>query len=478
MDEVGGALIAISLVLIAVFLPTAFITGLQGAFYKQFAITIAASTAISALRVAHALARARRAAAEAARGAAERQQGARHGSPRRSAGSSPVQLGFEALSACYGAADGAARPRRRGVPDRLRRLVVPRLRPAGQTPTGLIPQLDRAYFIAAFQLPPGATLEPHRQGGAPGADDHSATRRASSTPWRSSASTAPPSPTRPTPASSSSRLKPFEERGNKAYKDKILADRAPEMCQLREAFVFVLEPPSVPGIGTGGGLKGYVAGSRRRAACRRSRAPTWALAGAAGQTPWLHPGLHAIQHPHAADLRRDRPYQGGAAGRADRARVRHAVGLHGLGLRQRLQYSRPHLSGHGAGRRSFPPDLRDVANLKTRNDSGDMVPIGSVADVLRHDRALPRAALQSLSGGRGPVGAGRAASLGPGHRRDREARRQEAALGFRLRMDRNRVAGKARRQYRDRWPSASPSFSSSCCSPRSTRAGCCRSPSS
>ena len=48
MDEVGGALIAISLVLMGVFLPTAFITGLQGTFYKQFAITIAASTAISA----------------------------------------------------------------------------------------------------------------------------------------------------------------------------------------------------------------------------------------------------------------------------------------------------------------------------------------------------------------------------------------------------------------------------------------------
>ena len=47
MDEVGTALIAISLVLIGVFLPTAFITGLQGTFFKQFAITIAASTAIS-----------------------------------------------------------------------------------------------------------------------------------------------------------------------------------------------------------------------------------------------------------------------------------------------------------------------------------------------------------------------------------------------------------------------------------------------
>src|SRR5262249_33706864 len=49
MDEVGGALIAIMLVLCAVFIPTAFITGISGAFYRQFALTIATSTVISAL---------------------------------------------------------------------------------------------------------------------------------------------------------------------------------------------------------------------------------------------------------------------------------------------------------------------------------------------------------------------------------------------------------------------------------------------
>ena len=49
MDEVGGALIAIALVLCAVFIPTAFITGISGAFYRQFALTIAASTIISAI---------------------------------------------------------------------------------------------------------------------------------------------------------------------------------------------------------------------------------------------------------------------------------------------------------------------------------------------------------------------------------------------------------------------------------------------
>jgi len=48
MDEVGGALVAIALVLCAAFIPAAFIAGISGAFYRQFALTIAASTIISA----------------------------------------------------------------------------------------------------------------------------------------------------------------------------------------------------------------------------------------------------------------------------------------------------------------------------------------------------------------------------------------------------------------------------------------------
>ena len=49
MDEVGAALIAIVLVLCAVFLPTLFLNGLAGAFYHQFAVTISAATLISLL---------------------------------------------------------------------------------------------------------------------------------------------------------------------------------------------------------------------------------------------------------------------------------------------------------------------------------------------------------------------------------------------------------------------------------------------
>jgi multidrug efflux pump len=48
MDQVGGAVVAIAIVLSAVFIPTAFITGITGQFYRQFALTIAVSTVISA----------------------------------------------------------------------------------------------------------------------------------------------------------------------------------------------------------------------------------------------------------------------------------------------------------------------------------------------------------------------------------------------------------------------------------------------
>ena len=105
MDEVGGALIAISLVLIAVFLPTAFITGLQGTFYRQFAITIAASTAISAfvsLTLSPALAALLLKPHDATH--AEKQADCCQRSARRCAGSSAgFNWAFDWLSHGYGA---------------------------------------------------------------------------------------------------------------------------------------------------------------------------------------------------------------------------------------------------------------------------------------------------------------------------------------------------------------------------------------
>src|ERR1022692_4948534 len=49
MDEVAGPVVAVALVLCAVFVPCAFISGITGRFFRQFAVTIAASTVISAI---------------------------------------------------------------------------------------------------------------------------------------------------------------------------------------------------------------------------------------------------------------------------------------------------------------------------------------------------------------------------------------------------------------------------------------------
>jgi HAE1 family hydrophobic/amphiphilic exporter-1 len=49
MDEVGGALIAMTLVVAAVFIPSAFITDITGQFFRQFAVTITTATLISLL---------------------------------------------------------------------------------------------------------------------------------------------------------------------------------------------------------------------------------------------------------------------------------------------------------------------------------------------------------------------------------------------------------------------------------------------
>src|SRR5262249_32035372 len=157
MDEVGSALVAIALVLCAVFLPTAFISGLQGTFYKQFAITIAASTMISAfvsLTLSPAL------AAVLLKPHHDQPKAAwlrRLGAPRWLFAKFNSILA--ALSKSYG-----------WLTRRLIRvafivliiyggLIALAFRQLSTTPTGLIPQLDRGYLIAAFQLPPGASLD-------------------------------------------------------------------------------------------------------------------------------------------------------------------------------------------------------------------------------------------------------------------------------------------------------------------------------
>ena len=83
------------------------------------------------------------------------------------------------------------------------------------------------------------------------------------------------------------RLKDFDARITAGLtKDGILADLRQQMAGLREAFALVIEPPSVPGIGTGGGLKGFVQDKSGRGLPALEGA-TWAVAGAARAIPGI-----------------------------------------------------------------------------------------------------------------------------------------------------------------------------------------------
>ncbi len=377
MDEVGFALIAIALVLIAVFLPTAFITGLQGSFYKQFAITIAASTAIScivSLTLSPALA-----ALLLRPHNHDEQRGILYtlGAPLRwfFAGFNWV---FTRFSAGYGAA--TARFVRLGLIMVLLYggLLFITYRYLASTPTGLIPQLDRAYFIAVFNLPPGSTLDRTdaviRKAGdliitQPGVRDAVAFAGFDGGTFTNA----------PNAGVIFIALKDFDEREKEGLtKDQILGELRKKMFGISEAFAFVLEPPSVPGIGTGGGLKGYVQDRAGRGLPALEQA-TWAVAGTAMQTPGFTQSFTQFntRTPQIyADIDRTKAEQLGVP----ISRVFEALSIYmgsafvndfnilGRTYRVTAQADNP-----------YRLSLRDVANLKTRSNSGEMVPLGSVA---------------------------------------------------------------------------------------------------
>ena len=377
MDEVGGALIAIALVLAAVFIPTAFIAGLQGSFYRQFAVTIAVSTAIScfvSLTLSPAM-------------AALLLKPHTHAKPRGLAAvlGAPFRLFFRGFNAAFGGmARGYAALTRRLV--RLGAIVL--VVYAGllgltyqrlvETPTGLIPQLDRGYFIAAFQLPPGSAL----------ARTDEVVRRASdeilSRPGVQSAVAfvgfdGATFTNAPNTGVVFVTLKPFAERKAEGLTaDAILADLRQRMFAIQEAFILVIEPPSVPGIGTGGGLKLYVQDRAGRGYPALEGA-AWAMAGSVAQTPGFAQAftLFNTRSPQVfADIDRTKAEMLGVP----IARVFEALSIYngsafvndfnilGRIYRVTAQADNP-----------FRLSVSDVAALRTRNDTGEMVPIGSVA---------------------------------------------------------------------------------------------------
>src|SRR6202162_4081489 len=154
MDEVGAALIAIALVLCAVFVPSVFITGISGQFYRQFALTIAGATVIS-LVVSLTLSPAMCALLLKPHEAARR--------PRW--WERPIKgffgafnWSFDRIGRGYGFV--AARVVRVAALTLVAYVAILAygLSVFRKTPTGFIPPVDRRYIILVVQLPPGASL--------------------------------------------------------------------------------------------------------------------------------------------------------------------------------------------------------------------------------------------------------------------------------------------------------------------------------
>jgi HAE1 family hydrophobic/amphiphilic exporter-1 len=377
MDEVGGALLAIALVLCAVFVPTAFITGLQGSFYKQFAITIASATVISAfvsLTLSPAL---------AALLLRPRDHEVKRGLVYWA--STPLRWFFsgfnwvfDRLSGGYGRLTG--RLVRMGAVIILvyAGLIYVAYDRLAKTPTGLVPQLDRGYLIAAFQLPPGASLSRTdsvlRQASGiimrrPGIEHAVAFAGFDGATFTNA----------PNAGVIFVVLKPAADRAKAGLgATSIVGDLYLQLGPLTDSFTFVLEPPSVPGIGTGGGLKGYVQDRAGRGLSALEGA-AWAVAGTANATPGVTQAF-TLFNTHTPQLYAD----------IDRTKAE----LLGVPITQVFETLSDYMGSayindfNLLGRTyqvtaqaddPFRLSPRDVANLKARNVTGDMVPIGSVA---------------------------------------------------------------------------------------------------
>ena len=283
MDEVGAALIAIALVLSSVFIPSAFITGISGQFYRQFALTIAGATIIS-LIVSLTLSPALCALLLKP-----------HGRPEDDTWWSRPIHGFfrwfnryfDALTRGYGWLSA------RTVRVAILMLVVYGgviafgLNEFRKTPIGFIPQLDRGYLIIITQLPPAASL----------ARTDDVNRRAVDIALKipgiahavnivgfsgATFTNAPNS------GAIFVTLDPFEERAKHPGQSAaaIQGQLFGRLQAIRDGLIFVAAPPPVSGIGNAGGFRMMVEDRAGRGS-QALQGAVYAMMGRAAQTPGL-----------------------------------------------------------------------------------------------------------------------------------------------------------------------------------------------
>jgi hydrophobe/amphiphile efflux-1 (HAE1) family protein len=378
MEEVGGALVSIALVLCAVFVPTAFLGGISGQFFQQFAVTIAVATAIScfcSLTLSPALASQILVTREDKRPPASWNVVARGWEKFTGV----FNRGFDWMSNRYGSAAGFV-IRHRMV---MLLIYVVLIGSAGwlivTTPQGYIPAQDRGYVIVSAQLPGAASL----------ARTTAIVRRIESTALdtpgivRVAAFAGLSGATR-TQASNSAALFPvFEEPEIRLKKGLtaavITADLRKRLSTIEGAFIIVIPPPPIPGIGTGGGFTMRVQDRQGRGA-ELLAAATDELVNAARKAP----GLTQVFSPFSAstpqvfvDIDRIRAQKLGVP----IANVTDTIETY-FGSTYVNDFNLFGRTYHVTAQADLPfrKERADLARLRTRNAVGDMVMLGSMVD--------------------------------------------------------------------------------------------------
>jgi HAE1 family hydrophobic/amphiphilic exporter-1 len=377
MDEVGGALIAIALTLCAVFVPSSFISGLPGQFFRQFAATISASTLIScfvSLTLSPALCALLFKGHEAPMPARRRPILAR-----------PLFMFFDAFNFCFSWAAG----RYGAITARLSRLTgLVMLVYAGLvaltvfqfhlTPAGFIPLLDQGYLKTLVILPPGSSL----------ARTDAVVRKVSAiilaTPGvEHTVQFSGLEPLSFTNASNAgaifSGLQPFAERDPKGLTaNEILGQLRQRLSGIQDAFIVTVPPASVPGIGDAGGFKMYVE-DRGNEGYEALDNAVHALMMAGNQVPGLV-GVFTLFNAKApnvyVNIDREKAEKLGVPPGAIFDTMQDYLGsayINDFNYLGRTYQVTAQAEGQ------YRADTNDISRLETRNNYGEMVPIGSVA---------------------------------------------------------------------------------------------------
>src|SRR3984885_3380617 len=374
MSDVSTALIAIALTLCAVFVPSAFISGISGLFFQQFATTIAASTVISCfvsltlspglcavLLTPHHGHAERRGMGRIVRGAFGR-----------------FNAGFEWLSSAYGEVTSRFVRATSIILTVYIGLISLTAFQFARMPTGFIPDQDIGYLVTVIQLPAGSSL----------ARTDAVVRKVNdiilTTPGIEHTSpvtgfdvtTSTVAPNAATIFLGLPSLYGKHVPGGNAA--TMLAAVRRRLAGIKDGFVLVINPPAVQGLGSAGGFKLMVE-DRNNLGPQALADATNALVTAANQDPSLS-GVFTLYTAGSPSLYAD----------IDRLKA-EKIGLTPADVFSTLQlylgsqyvndfnYLGRTFQVLAEGDQSFRRTPQDIARLKVRNANGEMVPIGSVA---------------------------------------------------------------------------------------------------